>query len=123
MARTCKAEIEHAKSKLDQTKRWSRTFGKNVNDYRGTISPLSSALDGSAQKAVILIERSIASLEQYLSTSTPTSEITSNSTAQPTSISRKGEDNTESQHDEHANSDRTVNESNKSPDIPMDADD
>ena len=53
LVRKRKEEIEYAKQQLEKTKRWSRAFERSTNDYRGSMSPLSSALDGTAHKAVI----------------------------------------------------------------------
>ncbi len=122
LVRKCKEEVAHSRQKLKQTNRWSRTFERSSNEYRSALSPLSSALDGSAQKTVHLIEKSIATLEQSLSTKTAsaTEEL---STTQTTSIARKGEEQTEYTNDEHANSDSTTNESDKNSDLPMESGD
>ena len=125
-----KAEIEHAKLKYEKTKRWSRTFERSTNEYRGSISPLSSALDGTAHKAVVLIERSIETLESYVSSKAPTSAETLTA-PDGDSISRKGAEQTEQTknttkqepHDEHANSDSTTNQGNESTDVSMESDD
>ena len=122
LVRKRKDEIEHAKQQLEKTKRWSRTFERSTNDYRGSMSPLSSALDGTANKAVILIERSIESLESYLRSTAPTSEETTSS-PKGKSIARKGDDNMETKHDEHANSNSTTDQGNESTDVPMEPDD
>ena len=118
LVRKRKAELAHAQQKLEKTNRWSRTFERSTNEYRGVLSPLSSALDGSAQKTVVLIEQSIATLESYLSTKT-TSATEELSTTQTTSIARKGEEQTKDPHDEHANSDSTTDKSDKDPEISM----
>ena len=86
------------------------------------MAPLSSALDGTAHKAVVLIERSIATLESYLASSAPISE-TSLEPPKSESIARKGDDNMETQTDEHANSDSTTNQSDESTDVPVERDD
>ena len=122
LVRKRKAEIEHAKQKLEKTKRWSRTFERSTNDYRGSMTPLSSALDGTAHKAVVLIERSIATLESYLASSTPISEESLEST-QSESIARKGDNNMEPTNDEHANSNSTTGQSNEGTDVSMERDD
>ena len=123
LVRRRKEEIEFAKKKLEQTKRWSRTYERSANEYRGSISPLSSSLDGSALKAVAIIERSISTLEQYLSTVAPSLEPkTSTTTSTSPSISRKGEEETEQNENEHANRNSPVNESDQSPDVPMEPD-
>ncbi len=111
LVRKRKAEIEYAKKKLEQTKRWSRLFERSTNEYRGAMSPLSSSLDGTAQKAVVLIERSITSLEAYLSSSTPIDEEL-HETSDAQSIARKGEDQKDTKEpncDEHADSDSPAN--------------
>lgn len=124
LVRRRKEEIEFAKKKLEQTKRWSRIYERNANEYRGAVSPLSSALDGSALKAVVLIERSIKTLEQYLSTSAPSAEVKTQTTPTTSpSIARKGDDQTEEIQDEHTNRNSPTNKSEKSIDVPMDGDD
>lgn len=122
LVRKRKEEIEHSIQQLEKTKRWSRTFERNTNDYRGSMSPLSSALDGTAHKAVVLIERSIATLESYLASTAPTSEKSLEST-ETKSIARKGDDKTESKNDEHANSNSTTDQSNEGTDVSMERDD
>ncbi len=104
LVRKRKQEIEFARKKLDTTKRWARIFEHNSNEYKGAMSPLSSALDGSAQKTVVLIERSIATLESYLKTTAPTLEVSSDD-QQTKSIARKGEEELETTQDEHADRD------------------
>ena len=118
LVRRRKEEIAYAKDKLEKTKHWSRIFERSSNEYRGSMSPLSSALDGTAHKAVVLIEKSIATLESYLASSTPTSEETLDST-QGKSIARKGSKQMEPNKDEHANSDSTTDEGNEDTDVSM----
>ena len=122
LVRKRKDEIEHAKQQLANTKRWSRTFERSTNDYRGSMSPLSSSLDGTAHKAVVLIERSIATLESYLASTAPLSEESLEPT-ESKSIARKGDDKTETKNDEHANSNSTTDQSNESTDVSMERDD
>lgn len=122
LVRKRKDEIEHAKQQLAKTKRWSRTFERSTNDYRGSMSPLSSSLDGTAHKAVVLIERSIATLESYLASTAPLSEESLEPT-ESKSIARKGDDKTETKNDEHANSNSTTDQSNESTDVSMERDD
>ena len=122
LVRKRKEEIEYAKQQLEKTKRWSRAFERSTNDYRGSMSPLSSALDGTAHKAVVLIERSIETLESYLRSTAPTSEETASS-AKGQSIARKGDDNMETKNDEHANSDSTTDKGDESTDVPVERDD
>ena len=122
-----KAEIEYVKQKLEKTKRWSRTFERSTNEYRGAISPLSSALDGTAHKAVVLIERSITTLESYLKSVTPISEESAQATkaTKAKSIARKRDaemEHTEKQN-EHANSNSTTDQSNEDTDVPVESDD
>jgi hypothetical protein len=107
LVRKRKAEIEFAKKKLEQTKRWSRLFERSTNEYRGAMAPLSSALDGIAQKAVVMIERSIATLESYLASGVPIAEESLEVT-KTKSIARKGDDTKETETDEHADSDSTT---------------
>ena len=96
-------------------------FERSTNEYRGAIAPLSSALDGTTHKAVVLIERSIATLESYLSSETPTSAETLTA-SEGDSIARKGAEQSESNH-EHADSDSTTDQGNESIDVPMESDD
>jgi hypothetical protein len=95
-----KAEIEHARKKLEATKRWSRTLERGGQEYRGLVGGLASSLDGDLKKAAAKIERAVASLEAYMST-TP-STYTSPEVPlvdDPSSIARKGDTP-----DEHADS-------------------
>lgn len=112
LVRKRQGEIKHSQDKLEQTKRWSRTFERETNEYRSSLTPLSSSLDGSLNKAVVLLDKAIQTLEAYLASSVPTTEEETTSTQQLESIARKGKDDKENQTDEHADSDSTTDKSN-----------
>lgn len=105
------AEIKFAEVKLDKTKRSARHLEHEINEYRGAMAPLSTALEGDMNKAVSILERSIKSLEAYIATPSTTDQEMLDNTLALESIARKGEDKKEQQ-DEHANGDSPADESN-----------
>lgn len=106
------AEIKDAHDKLLNTKRWSRKMERETNEYRGAITPLLSSLEGSLNKAVFIIDKSIQSLEAYLSTSIKPNEELQDSTGTPT-IARSGEEYVkEETKDEHADSGSATDKDN-----------
>ena len=82
-----------------------------MNEYRGAMAPLSTSLDGDMDKAVLILERSIKSIEAYLATTAESAQEILGSPPALDSIAQKGDD-TKEQQDEHANSDSPVDESN-----------
>ena len=106
------SEVKNAIEKLKRTKKWARIFEHAISEYRGAMAPLTSTLDGNLHKAVVILSNSIESLEQYVATISPTSEKVQTDTTQPKSIARSGDDITEDNTDEHANSDSTTSEGN-----------
>tara|TARA_B100001964_G_scaffold186782_1_gene207554 strand:+ start:195 stop:803 length:609 start_codon:yes stop_codon:yes gene_type:complete len=105
-------EINNAHDKLLVTKRWSRKIEREINEYRGAITPLLSSLEGSLNKAVFIIDRSIQTLETYISTSMQSTEQELQDTTSTTSIARKGDDRKEHEDDEHADSSSTTDKDN-----------
>jgi hypothetical protein len=106
------SEIKQAQEKLQQTKRWSRKFEREINEYRGAINPLLSSLEGSLNKAVFIINKSIQSLEAYLATSLQAPDQPIEEITDKPSIARSGEDIKDTQPDEHADSGLTTDEDN-----------
>jgi hypothetical protein len=85
---------------------------RETNEYRGAITPLLSSLEGSLNKAVFIIDKSIQSLEAYLSTSIKPDEELQDSTGTPT-IARSGEEYVkEEPTDEHADSGSATDKDN-----------
>jgi len=105
------AEIKFAEDKLEKTRRCARHLEHEMNEYRGAMAPLSTSLDGDMDKAVLILERSIKSIEAYLATTAESAQEILGSPPALDSIARKGDD-TKEQQDEHANSDSPVDESN-----------
>jgi len=106
------SEIKDAQDKLLVTKRWSRKMERETNEYRGAITPLLSSLEGSLNKAVFIIDKSIQSLEAYLSTSIKPNEELQDSTGTAT-IARSGEEYVKEEiKDEHADSGSTTGKDN-----------
>ncbi len=106
------AEIKDAHDKLQITKRWARKIEREINEYRGAMTPLLSSLEGSLNKAVFIIDRSIQSLEAYLSTSAQSAEQELQDATETSSIARKGEDNKEHEDDEHADRSSATDQDN-----------
>jgi hypothetical protein len=109
LVRKREEEIRIAMKKGEQTKKWSRKFEQQTNEYRGAMTPLSSCLDGDLNKAVSVLTNSVKSLEEYLASTTPTSELLE---AEPAaeSIARSGEDSTKDSTDEHVDSQSPTDE-------------
>lgn len=104
LVRKREEEIKKAMKKGEQTKRWSRKFEQQINEYRGAMTPLSSCLDGDLNKAVTVLTNSIKSLEEYIANTTSTNSEPLESKPTVESIARTGEDITENSTDEHADS-------------------
>ena len=119
LVRKRQSEIVHAQEKKEKAKRWSRTLERETNEYRGALSPLSSSLDGQLHKAVVLIDRSIKTLESYITTSLPSSASEISVPSDTTSIARHGDDIHKEDNDEHANSDCTTHEGDENIDVPV----
>ena len=109
LVRKREEEIRIAMKKGEQTKKWSRKFEHQINEYRGAMTPLSSTLDGDLNKAVSILTNSIKSLEAYIASTAPTSEVLEDSQSAK-SIARSGEDTTENNTDEHVDSQSTTDE-------------
>jgi hypothetical protein len=107
-----KAEIKDAHDKLLVTKRWSRKMERETNEYRGAITPLLSSLEGSLNKAVFIIDKSIQTLESYLATSVKSSEQDIHDATDTASIARSGDDAEEQTNDEHADGSSTTDKDN-----------
>ena len=103
-------EIRIAMKKGDQTKRWSRKFEQQTNEYKGAMTPLSSSLDGDLNKAVSILTNSIKTLEEYIASTSPTSSEPLEAAPAAESIARSGEDIMENNTDEHVDSKSTTDE-------------
>ena len=112
LVRKRQAEIKYAEDKLKRTQQCARYLEHELNEYRGAMSPLSTSLDGSMGKAVVILEHSIRSLEAYLSTKIVSAEEILDESPSIESIARKGEDNTKEPNDEHANGNSPTDKSN-----------
>jgi len=104
LVKKTQAEIKYAEEKLERTKRAARNLEHELNEYRGTMSPLSTSLEGDLGKAVSILEKAIKSLEAYISTTSTSAEEMLGDAPKLDSIARKGED-TKEPTDEHANGD------------------
>jgi hypothetical protein len=96
--------------KGEQTKKWSRKFEQQTNEYKGAMTPLSSSLDGDLNKAVSILTNSIKSLEEYLASTTPTSSEPLEAAPTTESIARSGEESTKDSTDEHVDSQSPTDE-------------
>lgn len=103
-------EIRISIKRGEQTKRWSRKFEQQINEYQGAMTPLSSSLDGDLNKAVSILTNSIKSLEEYIASTTPTGSEPFEAAPAAESIARSGEDITEDNTDEHVDSQSTTDE-------------
>ena len=110
LVRKREEEIRIAMKKGEQTKKWSRKFEQQTNEYRGAMTPLSSSLDGDLNKAVNILTNSIKSLEEYIASTAPTSSEPLEAAPAAESIARSGEDITENNTDEHVDSQSTTDE-------------
>jgi len=110
LVRKREEEIRILMKKGEQTKRWSRKFEQQINEYRGAMTPLSSSLDGDLNKAVSILTKSIKSLEEYIASTTPTRSEPLEAAPAAKSIARSGEDITEDNTDEHVDSQSTTDE-------------
>jgi len=110
LVRKREEEIRNAMKKGEQTKKWSRKFEQQTNEYKGAMTPLSSSLDGDLNKAVSILTNSIKSLEEYLASTTPTSSEPLEAAPTTESIARSGEESTKDSTDEHVDSQSPTDE-------------
>lgn len=110
LVRKREEEIRIAMKKGEQTKKWSRKFEQQTNEYKGAMTPLSSSLDGDLNKAVSILTNSIKSLEEYIASTAPTSSEPLEATPAAESIARSGEDVTKDSTDEHVDSQSPTDE-------------
>jgi len=110
LVRKREEEIRISIKRGEQTKRWSRKFEQQINEYRGAMTPLSSSLDGDLNKAMSILTKSIKSLEEYIASTTPTRSEPLEAAPAAKSIARSGEDITEDNTDEHVDSQSTTDE-------------
>ena len=110
LVRKREEEIRVAMKKGEQTKKWSRKFEQQTNEYKGAMTPLSSSLDGDLNKAVSILTNSIKSLEEYLASTAPTSSEPLEAAPESKSIARSGEDSTKDNTNEHVDSQSPTDE-------------
>ena len=110
LVRKREEEIRIAMKKGEQTKKWSRKFEQQTNEYKGAMTPLSSSLDGDLNKAVSILTNSIKSLEEYLASTAPTSSEPLEAAPTTESIARSGEESTKDSTDEHVDSQSPTDE-------------
>jgi len=114
LVRMRQSQIKNAQDRLQLTKRWSRTFERQINEYRGAMTPLTSILDGQLNKALAILERSIQTLESYIATTAPSAADELVTPNDVTSIARSGDEaQKENPTNEHANSEDATSEGDK----------
>ena len=85
----CMAAVEEAQRRLESISRWRPRLEKASDMYRGGVSPLTRNIEGDIPRAIALLDRLAASLEQYvqMEASVPGGSSTGTTTQEP-SISR-----------------------------------
>jgi hypothetical protein len=70
--RLAQRRLEEAEDKVQIVKRWIPVFEHAIAEYHSAAQPLGDRLTGSLQKSLLLLDRMVATLEQYLATTAPT---------------------------------------------------
>ncbi|MDZ4817657.1 MAG: hypothetical protein SGJ20_01650 [Planctomycetota bacterium] len=63
--------LMHAQQKIDAVKHWGRLSEQQYREFLTRLSQFTSVLDGDLPRAVSVLDRILKSLDQYLSTQTP----------------------------------------------------
>lgn len=66
-----KDNVENARTKLANTRRWSRELEKEISTYRGQTEPLARLVEASVPRAMQRLERMARELEKYTTVAPP----------------------------------------------------
>jgi hypothetical protein len=69
--RVAKMRLREAEEKIEIVKRWGTAFQHAVDEYQGSARPLADMLEHDAKRALALLERMAAALEEYIRLSPP----------------------------------------------------
>jgi hypothetical protein len=60
------ARLEHAENQVEKCKRWEPTLQRAADEYEGPARALADLLEGDLPKSLNLLDRLVATLEEYL---------------------------------------------------------
>jgi hypothetical protein len=69
--RIAQRRLEEAEDKVQRIKRWIPVFEHAIAEYHSASQPLGDRLTGALLKSLLVLDRMVASLEQYLATAPP----------------------------------------------------
>jgi hypothetical protein len=72
--RKAKLRLEEAEEKLERVKKWIAPLQQAVLEYRGRARPMSDLADAHIEKSLGMLDRMIAALEEYSTTSPSSTE-------------------------------------------------
>jgi hypothetical protein len=88
--RTAQRRLEEAEHKVALVKKWAPVLEHAITEYHSSSQPLGDRLTGSLMNSLALLDRTVASLDAYLTAAPPTMPVaagTSTSSASPSSSS------------------------------------
>jgi hypothetical protein len=71
--RVARARLRESEGKVEVVKRWATAYQHAIDEYQGSARPLADMLDHDAVRAVALLDRMIAALEDYARVDPPSS--------------------------------------------------
>jgi hypothetical protein len=69
--RLAQARLAHAEEQVERCRRWEPTLRRAADEYEGPARQLADLLEADVPKAVSLMDRLIAALEEYLAVAKP----------------------------------------------------
>ncbi len=64
-------KVREAEAKIEAVKRWAPQLHHAIDEYQGKARPLGDMLEGDVRHSLALLERMVASLEEYLRLAPP----------------------------------------------------
>jgi hypothetical protein len=83
----CVAAVEQAHAKIEAVRKWLPRLEKANDLYRGGVSRLGAAVSADVPKAVALLDRLVASLEEYVQIEAPSATMAEASPASGGAVS------------------------------------
>lgn len=69
--RIAKTRLREAEEKIEIVKRWATAYQHAIDEYQGSARPLADMLESDAKRALALLDRMAAALEEYVRLNPP----------------------------------------------------
>lgn len=89
--RLAESRIEEGQRKLELVRKWLPELQHAVQEYRGSSQPMATQIDVDLPRAVVRIDRMLASLEAYLQMTAPRTDRGPGTSATPSESVSRGE--------------------------------